>query len=564
MTQPTIEEFYTDHQIDDDFDEIFYALEYPETDNFYQPYCVRNNIDDRHRLFYHWFLYGQINYQKNHKKLYFKPDEKLLDVSVSVVLGCKNREDMLNISIHSWIKYDPIKEIIITDWSSDNSIKYIEKISPKIKVIRVEGKKYYNASTPVNIAIKEAKHPLIMKLDVDYIINPYGNFNDLINVAEDEFISGNWRDDALDNNLGFVRGANGFLCTHKKNIEKVGYYDESIENYGFEDCNMFLSLIKTGLKRKTLKFETHNTPLYHNPHSSHYRVKEFKEKIISYNDRKYNGIPLIGPNFIIVGFQKSGTSALAHNLCANFPNQIYIPTITDPRTKKDTFELNFFLLHNRNSKNLDIDWYMSLFSSHVDKICGEKSPNYTINSEYSAREISKRYPAVKLIFMLRNPVTRAYSAYNHYTQMLPISNNFYRWVSEKSFIENIFDEATQSYNDKCSFLQQGLYADHIETYLKYFDMSQMLFVVQEKLAPSPSRLFSPFSAINSQNEWNRITSFLKISTDTTTNINNKTIHARKYKERMCSKSKELLQNYYKESNEKLFKLLGYRIKEWDD
>ena len=53
---------------------------------------------------------------------------------------------------------------------------------PRIKVIRIEGQQYYNASTPVNMAIKKATNPIIMKLDVDYVINPYGNSYDLINI----------------------------------------------------------------------------------------------------------------------------------------------------------------------------------------------------------------------------------------------------------------------------------------------------------------------------------------------------------------------------------------------
>jgi hypothetical protein len=53
-----IEKFYDINIIDDDFDEIFYGKEYAETANFYQPHCKTNGIDERHRLFYHYKLYG--------------------------------------------------------------------------------------------------------------------------------------------------------------------------------------------------------------------------------------------------------------------------------------------------------------------------------------------------------------------------------------------------------------------------------------------------------------------------------------------------------------------------
>jgi hypothetical protein len=66
-----IEQFYTDQIIDDNFDEVFYSQEYPETKDFYQPYCKTSNIDDKHRLFYHYKTYSNTNYknllEKNYK-----------------------------------------------------------------------------------------------------------------------------------------------------------------------------------------------------------------------------------------------------------------------------------------------------------------------------------------------------------------------------------------------------------------------------------------------------------------------------------------------------------------
>jgi len=41
------------------------------------------------------------------------------------------------------------------------------------------------------------------------------------------------------------------------------------------------------------------------------------------------------------------------------------------------------------------------------------------------------------------------------------------------------------------------------------------------------------------------------------------IHKREYEKPMCDRSKELLQEYFKEHNDRLFELLGYRIEEWD-
>lgn len=286
----SIEDFYENNKVPDDFDPKEYAMYIYGIEDFYEPYCKNHGISESEKYYFHCKVYGDGNYKRNNSD-YYKPPERL-DDEISVVVGCMDREKMLSISIQSWIQVDSIKEIIITDWSSQKSIKHFESLSPKIKIIRVDDKKYYNASTPVNIAMKQAKYDKLMKLDTDYIINPYGNFNDLANITENEFICGDHTDSHLDNHLGFVRGLNGFLCIHKKNMEKVGYYDESIENYGVEDCQMFKRLMKMGLTRKTLKFDPENIPIFHSPHSNYFRCEKFEQKHILYNYKKY-GNPLV-------------------------------------------------------------------------------------------------------------------------------------------------------------------------------------------------------------------------------------------------------------------------------
>jgi len=324
----SIVEFYKTNKVDPEFDEKFYQKTYEGTTNFYQPFCKNNNIDDRHRLFFHWSIYGisagNHRNAEEYKKLdpYYKAPTDYIDKKVSVVVGCMNREKMLNISIRSWLDIEPIKEIIVTDWSSENSLKYLELIDSKIKVIRIEGNDYYNASIPVNIAIKKSQYPIILKLDVDYIINPYGDFNALIDIDKGEFISGNWKDYEIDNDMGFVRGTNGFLCAYKEDIEKVGYYDESIENYGKEDCDMFKRLVDYGLKRKTLEFNPNNISIYHNPHSNYYRTENFKEKDVDCNNSIYEPIVVDQKQeeYGFVHIPKTGGTSVINFLKKNYPN----------------------------------------------------------------------------------------------------------------------------------------------------------------------------------------------------------------------------------------------------
>lgn len=67
-TPPNIKDFYLNNTIDNNFDVDFYREEYPDINNFYQPYCHNEGIDDRHRLFYHYKLYGYTNFKNAAEK----------------------------------------------------------------------------------------------------------------------------------------------------------------------------------------------------------------------------------------------------------------------------------------------------------------------------------------------------------------------------------------------------------------------------------------------------------------------------------------------------------------
>ncbi len=55
----SIDEFYKKNSIAKEFDEEFYSNEYPEVEDFYQPYCKDNGFTERQRLYFHWVNYGK-------------------------------------------------------------------------------------------------------------------------------------------------------------------------------------------------------------------------------------------------------------------------------------------------------------------------------------------------------------------------------------------------------------------------------------------------------------------------------------------------------------------------
>ncbi len=289
---PSIDDFYKKYSLAEEFDEKFYANRY-DVDDYYQPYCRDNGFTEKQRLYFHWVNHGKDNFHMpyEHNANTKKYDLTSLSENISLVVSCKDREDMLSVSLRSWILKKQIKEIIIVDWSSKKSLKHLENVDPRIKVIRVEGEEFYNASKPINIAIKAAKYEKILKMDVDYILNPYLPLNDLIDIKEGEFIAGNWNQYHLDNGLGFIRNLNGIICCHKRFFVDVGLYNEDIDNYGREDCEMFDKLKKLGLVRKDIDFEPNYVPAYHNPHSNSIRSQNRKdtnvERTLNYMNRKY-------------------------------------------------------------------------------------------------------------------------------------------------------------------------------------------------------------------------------------------------------------------------------------
>ena len=289
----SIDEFYKKNSIAKEFDEEFYSNEYPEVEDFYQPYCKDNGFTERQRLYFHWVNYGKNNFYLpyEHYEDVKEYDPNILFENISVVVSCKDREQMLSVSLRSWLLKPQIKEIIIVDWSSKESLKHLEQIDKRIKVIRIEQEKFYNASKPINIAIKAAKYEKILKMDVDYILNPYLPLTSLVNISPGEFVAGNWNQYYLDNDLGFMRNLNGIICCHRKFFIDAGLYNEDIDNYGREDCEMFEKLEKLGVVRKDIDFESNHVPVYHNPHSNRVRGQNRKDRnvdrTVNYMNRKY-------------------------------------------------------------------------------------------------------------------------------------------------------------------------------------------------------------------------------------------------------------------------------------
>jgi hypothetical protein len=173
-------EFYKNHSVDSDFDECFYQKKYQDVSGYYLPYAKDNGFSEKQRLFHHYFLYGkkegrfrslkdEVAQYKGANQLSYAPVSNL-----SAVVGLKNRSRVLQASINFWLMKPEIKEIVIVDCSSsDFNSKYFESLDKRIKIIRLHDEEYFNLSKVYNIGIENCTYENILKLDVDYILNPY-------------------------------------------------------------------------------------------------------------------------------------------------------------------------------------------------------------------------------------------------------------------------------------------------------------------------------------------------------------------------------------------------------
>ncbi|XP_029312692.1 LOW QUALITY PROTEIN: heparan sulfate glucosamine 3-O-sulfotransferase 3A1-like [Cottoperca gobio] len=168
------------------------------------------------------------------------------------------------------------------------------------------------------------------------------------------------------------------------------------------------------------------------------------------------------PQALIIGVKKGGTRALLEFLRVH------------PDIRAVGAEPHFF---DRNYDN-GLEWYRELMPKTLEgQITMEKTPSYFVTREAPAR-ISAISRDTKLIVVVRDPVTRAIS---DYTQTLSKKPDI------PSFESLTFKNRTTGLIDTSwSAIQIGIYAKHLDNWLQYFPMEQILFVSGERLISDPA------------------------------------------------------------------------------
>ncbi|RMH41369.1 MAG: sulfotransferase, partial [Gammaproteobacteria bacterium] len=170
------------------------------------------------------------------------------------------------------------------------------------------------------------------------------------------------------------------------------------------------------------------------------------------------------PGFIVVGAQKAGTTSLHVWLDR-------LPGVCMPRDK----ETNFFSDDARFKRG--IEWYCSRFN-HCDSkaVLGEVSPEYLF-SPVAAERIHGMLPDIRLIFIFREPVQRAYSQYLMSCR---------KGLETLGFCEALIHEEKRlrehpELSSIIGYMKRSRYCEQVRRYLKYFRRNQCLFLKFESL-----------------------------------------------------------------------------------
>ena len=240
-------------------------------------------------------------------------------------------------------------------------------------------------------------------------------------------------------------------------------------------------------------------------------------------------------NAVIIGAQKCGTTAIRHNLERH-------PDVYMARKEEPPYgELHFFDLEKNWARGLE--WYRSHFP-HPELMQGEKTPDYLSHSICHKRMYAT-VPNARLIIMLRNPVDRAYSAWNHFNQEIELSGQRGWKIVE---FEQALEQGVR--NPKGIFAKlftKGLYGAQINSLLQFYPRDQIHMMITERLYRAP------------EEEYQKVLNFLGLGKSDELFGSR---HVRSYPQPMRPETRILLERFYQPHNELLFKILGERIPEW--
>ncbi|MDP3722831.1 MAG: sulfotransferase [Candidatus Omnitrophota bacterium] len=209
------------------------------------------------------------------------------------------------------------------------------------------------------------------------------------------------------------------------------------------------------------------------------------------------------PDFIIVGAQKAGTTSLYNMLKAH-------PSIL-PAAQKEIF---FFDLQYHRG----LGWYRAYFPLWWTKwttaqnhgsptLTGEATPDYLFHPHVPQR-LCRTIPNAKLIILLRNPVDRAYSHYQHQVRAGREPLSFEAAIDvepqrlagewDKLAADARYDSVPLRWYAYCA---RGRYLDYLQRFEACFPRERILILGSEEFYADPVRVVQDVMAFLELPSW---------------------------------------------------------------
>jgi len=191
------------------------------------------------------------------------------------------------------------------------------------------------------------------------------------------------------------------------------------------------------------------------------------------------------PSFLIAGASKSGTTSL-YSYIRQHP-EIYMPYLK---------EIKYFSrIKNVGKYHKGIEWYKKYFKKAEelsDNVkCGEASVIY-FDEPGTAELIKGTLPDVKLIFVLREPIQRAYSNYWQDRESgRKVKENFYDMIKSIEW-DNIHRFRNNPYlpeNRVWAYIWVSSYQKHLRRYFNLFERENILILLFQEIVNIDESIF---------------------------------------------------------------------------
>lgn len=203
--------------------------------------------------------------------------------------------------------------------------------------------------------------------------------------------------------------------------------------------------------------------------------------------RKFKGITAAQrklPDFLVIGGKRCGTTTLFEFLRQH---QMIAEPVID--------HMGFF----DDNYSIGINYYKSFFPIKTEETAKKLDYDVTtsyLTSPFVAERVAKEIPNVKIIVLLRNPTSRAWSDYNASQKKDVSEEQFQSYIDDElqeleasDFEEKVSKNDYNMSEPFSNFIKKGLYAVYLKKWLKLFPRKNFLFISTESFSKDENKVF---------------------------------------------------------------------------